>query len=240
MLIFLAIARAEPIPLDTTQLILGWSSGWDDSSATLQRYTRVEGSWVAQGTPIPTRIGRSGLAWGVGLHDPQPGLQKKEGDWRAPAGIFSIGTAFGDALLSPAPVWPMSVVTERTLWVEDPESALYNQHLVILEGRPLTDWEEKQRMRFGDDAHRLKLVIAHNMDPPRTGAGSAIFFHIWRRDGTAPTAGCTAMPADSMEAVIRWLQPDATPVFVLLPVEMVAQLQADWGLPALPTDTLVK
>jgi L,D-peptidoglycan transpeptidase YkuD (ErfK/YbiS/YcfS/YnhG family) len=234
LLLLIAAAVASPIPETATQLLVGWSEGWDSSTATLQRYTRSADDWQPEGPTVPARLGREGLAWGSGLHEAQEGQQKQEGDWRSPAGVFAIGTALGDAVLSPAPDWPMSVVTERTLWVEDPGSPLYNQLHVVSDSRPLTAWETSQRMRMGDAAHRLKLVIQHNTDPPLSGAGSAIFFHIWRRDGTAPTAGCTAMPETELEELIRWLRPEAAPVLVLLPTDEHARLQTAWALPTLP------
>ena len=53
-------------------------------------------------------------------------------------------------------------------------------------------------MKQGDDAHALKLFIAHNAPPNAVpNAGSSIFFHIWRRDGAASTAGCTTMEQPS-------------------------------------------
>lgn len=231
MLIFATAALAAPIPADTDQLILGLTEHADSSSATLQRYVRTETGWQPVSPPIPARIGAEGLAWGIGLHPPQPGLQKVEGDWRAPAGVFRIGEALGDELLSEPLDWPMVTVTERTLWVEDATSPLYNRRHVVPADRPLTEWETSQRMRLGDPAHRLKVVIEHNTAPPVAGSGSAIFFHIWRRDGAAPTAGCTAMAAGELESLVRWLLPEAAPVFALLTAADHARLAEDWGLP---------
>ncbi|MDG1482346.1 MAG: L,D-transpeptidase family protein [Myxococcota bacterium] len=234
MIFFASAALAAPIPADTEQLILGLAAHVDSSAATLQRFVRSDTGWQPVGSQVSARIGRAGMAWGLGLHPTQPGLQKVEGDWRAPAGVFTIGEALGDVLLSEPMAWPMLTVTERTLWVEDASSPYYNQHRVVPPGRPLTDWESSQRMRRGDPAHRLKVAIAHNTSPPVSGSGSAIFFHIWRGDGAKPTAGCTAMSAADLEALMRWLEPDAVPVFVLLSAADHAQLSAEWGLPALP------
>jgi L,D-peptidoglycan transpeptidase YkuD (ErfK/YbiS/YcfS/YnhG family) len=227
-------ALAAPIPADTEQVILGLAEHANSSTATLQRFVRTDAGWQSIGSSVSARIGRAGMAWGIGLHPPQPGLQKVEGDWRTPAGVFTLGEALGDALLSEPLAWPMVEVTERTLWVEDAASPHYNQYLVVPPDRPLTDWESSQRMRRGDPAHRLKVVIEHNTSPPVSGSGSAIFFHIWRRDGDVPTAGCTAMPAADLESLMRWLQPEAMPVFVLLSAADHARLSEKWDLPALP------
>lgn len=126
-------------------------------------------------------------------------------------------------------------VTERDLWVEDPASPDYNRHLVVEGERPLDAWESGQRMRLGDPTHRLKRYVAHNggerSPAAREGAGSAVFLHIWR-DG-ALTAGCTAMPPEPLEALLRWLEPGAAPLYVLLPAPIYGKVQAAWGLPPL-------
>lgn len=96
----------------------------------------------------------------------------------------------------------------------------------------MSEWEVSQRMRLGDPAHRLKLVVAHNTVGPEPGRGSAIFLHIWRRDGGAPTAGCTSLPEASLTTLLHWLQPAERPVYALLTADGWAQYGAEWGLPA--------
>ena len=86
-------------------------------------------------------------------------------------------------------------------------------------------------MRLGDPSHALKVFVAHNTRPIQPGAGSAIFLHVWRRDGDRPTAGCTAMPRDQLETLVTWLDPDAEPVFVLLDRPSLAHLASSWDLP---------
>ena len=75
-------------------------------------------------------------------------------------------------------------------------------------------------------------MIAHN---PQAipGRGSCIFAHLWQAPGVA-TAGCTAMAEPAMQALLQWLQPQAKPVFVLLPQAQWRRLAADWQLPAAP------
>lgn len=234
LLLTIAGALAAPvIPSETTQVVVGVASGWDSSEALVQRWSRTADGWEAVGEVAPARLGRSGLAWGLGLHPAVEGRAKVEGDWRAPAGVFSIGVAFSDGPAGPW-AWPIRQVTERDLWVEDPASEHYNRHLVVPTDRTLTEWESGQRMRMGDPAHRLKLVVNHNAEPPTPGAGSAIFFHIWRGDALStspPTAGCTAMDATSLEALLGWLEPQASPVYVLLPEAEYRTYREAWGLP---------
>jgi L,D-peptidoglycan transpeptidase YkuD (ErfK/YbiS/YcfS/YnhG family) len=229
----LATAMAGVVPDDARQLVLAVVPGPDDSHATVTRWERTDGPWVAVGAPIPARIGAAGVAWGRGLHPPQPGLQKQEGDDRAPAGVFALGDAFGDAA-TPAPgvEWPYHPVGPRDLFVEDPARPEYNTWVHVPGDRPLEAWEAKAAMRRNDPAHALKVLVAHNAAPAVVpGAGSAIFLHVWRRDGAATTAGCTAMARPDLDVLVDWLSPAGRPVFALLTAADLARLGPEWGLP---------
>jgi L,D-peptidoglycan transpeptidase YkuD (ErfK/YbiS/YcfS/YnhG family) len=87
-------------------------------------------------------------------------------------------------------------------------------------------------MKQTDPAHALKLFIAHNA-PPKVvpGAGSSIFFHIWRANGRKPTAGCTTMEEQKLRALIAKLDPARKPLYVLLPKPEYEKYRAAWKLP---------
>jgi L,D-peptidoglycan transpeptidase YkuD (ErfK/YbiS/YcfS/YnhG family) len=122
-------------------------------------------------------------------------------------------------------------ITSRDLWVEDPASPDYNRHR-RLDREPSTAWEKKQQMKQNDPAHSLKLFIAHNAGAAiRPGAGSSIFFHIWRADGGKPTAGCTTMSEKNLRSLIAALDPSRNPIYVILPESDYARLRAAWKLP---------
>lgn len=226
-----ALAGPPVVPEETRQLLLVVVPTASDSHGTLTRWERDADGWQARGAPVPVRTGAAGVAWGRGLHPPQSGLQKVEGDDRSPEGVFLVGDAFGDAPALAAR-WPYHPVTPRDLWYEDPASPQYNTHVVVPGERPLTSEEAAAVMRHGDPAHALKLFVAHNAAPDVVpGAGSAIFVHVWRRNGAPPTAGCTAMARPELEAVLAWLDPAATPVFALVTAEDLARLGPDWDLP---------
>ena len=236
LLLAAAPAGAFTLPEGTRQLIVGRAESWEATEARLQRWERdpAGGAWRAVGVAVPARLGRNGLAWGRGLHPAMPGLQKKESDGRAPAGVFAVGGAFGDEADVPRhPALPYRRVTPADLWVEDAESPHYNRHLVLPDGRaPATDWERKQQMKQGDPAHKLKLFIAHNAGADvQPGAGSAIFFHIWREGGGKPSTGCTVMDEAVLREWIGWIDPSRQPLYVLLPEEEYAARRAGWKLP---------
>ena len=218
---------------DSTQAVVGIASSWDSSHVAVSVYERSGKAWHKVAGPWKGRLGKKGLAWGRGLHPIPPGEQaKREGDWRAPAGVFAIGGAWGyDPTIRKHPKLFYRQVTTRDLWVEDPDSPHYNRHL-ILEREPRAGWEKRAQMRQDDYPHSLKLFIAHNAPPrPVPGAGSAIFFHIWRNGGKTPTSGCTTLPESRLRTLIARLDPTRKPLYVLLPQSTYSQLRAGWHLP---------
>ncbi len=238
-----ALAAQQPaagIPAATGQLIMGIADGWSSTRAKLYLFQRQSprGPWqAALKTPFPVLMGRSGLAWGHGTlpvpHGQKGVPSKREKDWRAPAGAFSLGMLFGyDAAGPQGAAWPFYQVTARDCWIDDPQHPAYNRHIVVDPAAP-PPWYAKQRMRLGDSAYRWMLEIKHNANPPVPGHGSAIFFHT-RRGPDKPSAGCTTMAVGDLVAMLRWLQPRAQPMYVLLPrAEYLARLNT-WGLPAIP------
>ena len=232
--LFAVGVQAFTLPDYCGQVILGLADDWDSSRITLQRFEReADGGWRAVSEKIPARIGQSGLAWGRGLHPPTPGgANKKEGDWKAPAGVFTIGEAYGYAAnIEKRGNLPYNQIKPGDLWVEDPSSPHYNQ-LVVLDRPANSKWERQQQMHLNDAAHSLKLFIAHNAIPDiEPGAGSAIFFHIWRANGEVPSAGCTAMSGAELKKLIAWVNPDLEPLYVLLPLTVYEQVKKEWQLP---------
>lgn len=227
---------AFEIPLETTQLVVGRSHGWDDTHVTLQRWTRSASGWEPVGAAWPGRLGRNGLAWGLGLHPQPPGaVLKKEGDGRAPAGVFALGGVYGYGPASGvqrAAGLAYHQVGPSDLWVEDPDSPDYNRHIRLPGRGPATEWEKAQQMKQGDPAHSLKLLIHHNTGPRIVpGGGSAIFFHIWRQDGAKTSAGCTVMSEADLRTLIAWVDPKKRPLFVLLPEQDYLTLRPRWKLP---------
>lgn len=226
-------AAAFELPARSTQCLLGISDGWNGSSVTLCLYEKKGAAWKPVSAPWKGRLGKSGLIWGKGIHPVAAGAAtKKEGDNRSPAGVFAIGGAWGyePTIRKNASLYYRQV-TPRDLWVEDPASPKYNCN-VILDHVPATAWEKKQQMKQDDAAHSLKLFIAHNAPPNAIpGAGSSIFFHIWRREGSAPTAGCTTMEKAKLQWLVSQIDPAKRPLYVLLPKAEYEKFRTAWKLP---------
>jgi L,D-peptidoglycan transpeptidase YkuD (ErfK/YbiS/YcfS/YnhG family) len=115
-------------------------------------------------------------------------------------------------------------------YVDDSNSPYYNRHVRIDPRQGVPPWFEKQRMRLGDAAYKWMLEIRHNQQPAAPGYGSAIFFHV-RRGPDKPSAGCTTMAEADLVRLLRWLDPQAAPHYVLLPKADYAALRGAWGLP---------
>lgn len=232
LLVTLLAGQARAQSSAVRQLVVVTTPAWDSVSGTLQRYSRVRAStaWRAVGAPVPIVVGQTGLAWGedvVGRHnDPR----KREGDGKAPAGRFELGTAFGFAPAGAidsvrVPYMPLDDGSEC---VDDTASVHYNT--VVERGAvPRVDWQSAERMR-SIDLYRLGVIVRYNMRPVRRGRGSCIFLHIWRAAGS-PTSGCTAMPAADLETVVRWLDPHANAMLVQLPRAEYSRLRRPWKLP---------
>lgn len=218
---------------NSQQLVVGVSSGWSSSSAKLYLYEKKGKPWALKKGPWEVCLGRTGSAWGLGVHQNPSGVRlKKEGDQKSPAGAFYIGGAWGYAKeIKRNPKLPYRKVTPMDLWIEDSKSPYYNQHLV-LKHPPKTAWEKQAQMKQGDHAHSLKLFVAHNPPPKATpGAGSAVFFHIWRGGGSKPTAGCTTMSEINLKELIAWIDPTKKPLYVLLPQAEYQKYRGLWKLP---------
>ncbi len=226
---------AEPsgISAHSQQLIIGITNGWESSHGKVQLFTLNQGQWVATTPAFKARFGRNGLKWGLGRHINKKGVDlKKEGDGCTPAGIFALGDLWGYApSCEKHRAMKYHQITPRHLWVEDVKSPSYNQPL-LLSHNPRTPWEKKAQMRQNDYAHSLKLFIKHNTEPqPTPGMGSSIFFHIWRKNGQKPTAGCTTMSESNLRKLVKKIDPRKNPLYVVLPASEYAQQKLSWMLP---------
>lgn len=231
-----AATAQAPQPLqEAQQLIVVTTQSWSAVSGTLHAFARgADGRWVSAGADTRIVVGKSGLGWGRGLV-PVIGFTgpvKQEGDGRAPAGAFALGTAFGYAPPDSAR-WlhlPYVQATTSLECVDDPASRWYNQVLPRQSAVPAPDWHSSEIMRLSSDQYRWGVVVNHNIDPAQPGDGSCIFLHIWSQEG-AGTVGCTAMTERNLKVIMEWLDPRRRPVLVQLTQYQYGRLRGSWGLP---------
>lgn len=240
-LVPLQAAARRPSPIaQSTEVIVVTTHDWSSAEGTLLRFERSDRhkKWEAAGQPIAVMVGKNGLGWGSGILPMGADVRgagapmKKEGDGKAPAGVFRLSKAFGYGAAQ-LPGWKMPYVglSPSVECVDDTGSKFYNQ--VVDRSAVAPDWNSSEHMLRSDELYRWGIVVEHNAGPPVPGAGSCIFLHIWRGPGQ-PTVGCTAMPEAEIESLLGWLDPARTPLLVQLPVDEYARLRKRWKLPPLP------
>lgn len=220
----------------SSQMMLVVTPDWNATEGVMATFERTDAGWKAVSPSAPITVGRTGTAWGVGLHPAQGnGPHKQEGDGKAPAGVFTLGEAFGyaDSLKTGLNYAPMSATN---YCIDVPASPLYNQ---IVDSRSVgeaavKDSTEPMRRDIhakGDQRYKEGFVIQHNAANV-SGAGSCIFAHLWKAPGEA-TAGCTAMAEPTMDRLLGWLDAARHPILVQLPRAEYERLRAAWNLPAI-------
>jgi D-alanyl-D-alanine dipeptidase len=197
--------------LDTKQLIVVTTKNWSVPNGTLQRYENEGHHWHKVGKAIEIKLGRNGLGWGIGLHTTPKDAKiiKKEGDGKAPAGIFELKQAFG--YFSFVVDYPYEVYKATNHCVDDVNSKLYNK--IVDSSKVDVDYKSFEHMRFAKNYYKYGIVVNHNhIDEAgaQKGAGSCIFIHI----KPVPTAGCTVMREDEMMEIIEWLDAKKHPLLV--------------------------
>ena len=233
----------DKLPSDARQLIVVVTPDWNTVDGRLVRFERTTpgAEWRRVGDAIPIVVGKTGLAWGLGVvSNKSIGIGtadpiKREGDGRAPAGVFSLGTAFGVAPRAlPGSKTPYVRLTPTVECVDDTKSKYYNR--IVDRASVVPDWDSSEKMLSVGDPYRWGLFVDHNVSADGTskpGSGSCIFLHIWRGPGHG-TVGCTAMDQSELERLLAWVDPARKPLLVQLPAGEYERLQKSWGLPVLP------
>ncbi|HHO65355.1 MAG TPA: hypothetical protein ENJ71_02415, partial [Epsilonproteobacteria bacterium] len=205
----------------TEQLIVVTTKNWSAPNGKLQRYERKGNTWYKAGREVSIKLGRNGLGWGKGLHSIPKGAKfiKKEGDGKAPAGIFTLKQAFG---YQPFVVdYPYEVYRSTDHCVDDSKSKYYNK--IIDSTKVKKDYKSFEHMKFPKDYYKYGIVVNHNhIDEAGAvkGAGSCIFIHIKK----VPTAGCTVMNEAEMKEIIHWLDADKNPLLLQGTEEVIKTL----------------
>jgi L,D-peptidoglycan transpeptidase YkuD (ErfK/YbiS/YcfS/YnhG family) len=214
--------------LKTSQLVVVTTGGWNTIEGKMSTYEWVNNKWSIVLKDIPIVTGRSGLAWGKGLHDPalNKGKLKKEGDGNAPAGIYYLSGLFGYEDIS-AKMNSLKV-DDRTFCVDDPKSAYYNH--IVKADTVQKDWNSAETMRMKSDVYKYGIFVDYNVNPAVAGKGSCIFMHIWSKSNS-PTAGCTAMTEADILQLISFLDKSKNPVLVQVPQSEYPEFKNRYKLP---------
>ncbi|MBV8691881.1 MAG: hypothetical protein JOY57_09505 [Actinobacteria bacterium] len=202
-------SAAAPTPLlverlrnvgDAQQVITVTSSSSSSAIASLEAFERdgPNGSWRRVTGPVTAYVGRNGFS-----------SDKHEGDGTTPVGVYGFGTAFGTAA-NPGVHLTYRQATQPDVWVDDPNSALYN---TWQQDPPDGRWSSAERL-YQPAPYHYAAVIDYNA--ARTpGKGSAIFLHVSQGRGTA---GCASVAEPVLLQLLRWLDPARHPVIAMGPV----------------------
>lgn len=159
-------------------------------------FQQTKGQWyIVEETATQVFVGRNGFA-----------KNKTEGDGCTPIGFYKIGSAF---YINKKPETKLDSfqINEQGYWVDDPQSAFYNQYVV---GTDEKDWNSAEHM-IDYDVYRYGFVVDYNPDC-KPGLGSAIFFHI----GYSYTAGCIAANEDYILKYLSLLDKDKNPYILIV------------------------
>ncbi len=231
----------SPIPYSSNQVIIVVTDSASAVKGTLYYFKRdrAEDDWAAVSGSIPVVLGRSGLGTGIGLHREELNgrlPQKREGDGRSPAGVFTLSHVFGyanDTTVTDLKM-PYIHITEVMECIDDINSRYYNRIVSRseIEGSDSVDWRSSEKMRNAGIYYELGVVVDHNSDNIASGAGSCIFLHNWAEPDET-MAGCTAMAPAKMREIVYWLDESKNPVLVQLTKELYGELMERWDLPVL-------
>ncbi len=176
-----------------TQLVTVAASG---TTAQIRFFSCEEGIWEERPElACQGRVGRNGVA-----------ADKQEGDGCTPTGLYGIGSAFYIQNL-PHTGLDTFQITDKTYWVDDPNSRFYNQKV---EGTQNKDWNSAEHM-ISYDVYRYGFVVEYNLQAVKN-AGSAIFFHL----GNTPTSGCIATGESMVLAYLKELDREQNPHILIV------------------------
>ena len=222
----------KPNLKDSSQMLLVTTKGWDDVNGVAQRYERVNGKWKKLGSRIGISVGRTGMAWGVGVYSfDAAGPIKKEGDGKSPAGVFLLTQLFSaNESAQPHAHMPFIQLTPTVECVDDPKSSAYNT-LVDPKSPSERTWDSSEHMLRRDSIYDFGVFVAHNT-PAKPGVGSCIFIHELDPFGEVyGTAGCTALPGEQLVRLFGWLDATKNPMLVQMPIREYKTFKKALSLP---------
>jgi len=164
---------------------------------------------------IDVNIGKNGLGIGLGkikIQNHNIDL-KKEGDKKAPIGIFKLSSVFGYEKNKQLHM-PYIYTSKDLICVDDSKSRYYNQIIHMPKNKP----NSFELMKREDNQYKIGIVVEHNKDALEQ-RGSCIFIHLQKHKDT-PTVGCTSMNYKNLNKIIHWLDKSKNPILIQIPRAM--------------------
>jgi L,D-peptidoglycan transpeptidase YkuD (ErfK/YbiS/YcfS/YnhG family) len=186
-----------------TQLVIVQAPNYATTSATLTAWQRQGSCWVAIFGPWTATIGANGFS-----------DHHVEGDNTTPTGAYGVGSVMYGNDPNPGVLYPYHQLVCGDWWDEDATSPEYNTFQNVPCGSTPPFGGDSEALWQETTAYPSFAVIDYNDSPIVPGAGSGIFLHA---DVGGPTAGCVSLPLGELDEVLRWLDPDDSPLVVLGP-----------------------
>lgn len=205
----LILATLQIFLFSSEQIVLVVAEDFNTSKAFLECY---ENGAKVCGT-FEVNIGTNGLGWGIGeveLSQKKSEPLKKEGDKKAPAGVFKLSKIFGYEKEKEFHM-PYIYTAKELICVDDVNSSFYNQIIHIPQNEP----KSFEFMQRNDNQYELGIVVEHNKNAVQE-KGSCIFMHVSKKKD-ASTAGCTAMNLSEIKKIASWLNESKNPILIQIP-----------------------
>ena len=191
----------------------------DDMNASVAKLECYEGSKLVY-KDINVNIGKNGLGVGLGvvpLRESATMPLKKEGDKKAPMGVFRLSALFGYAQNKNYKM-PYLHISEKLICVDDSNSKDYNT-IIMAKGNEKS-FEYMQRK---DNQYKIGIVVQHNARAIAK-RGSCIFIHI-QKGKKKPTVGCTSMKEKTLVKIVKWLDKSKNPILIQIPKSLSPQIK---------------
>lgn len=196
------------VPPGTTQVLVTARDPETRSVAQVTLWEKKGPKWVAVKGPYTARIGENGF---------RPAEERTEGDGTTPQGVFPILAAFGGGGAPNTTRIPYTVLRAGDCWISATDDPAYNRW-VTREGCGSPNLDLFARGSQENSLLHTALIIGFNTSPRVVPRGSAIFFHLPRRDNAnkvIPTTGGIGLGEGSLRAIISRLDERFNPVAIL-------------------------
>ena len=180
--------------LGTNQLLIVAASGMDKTTCKVSMHERDgEGNWI-QIFSVDGYVGKKGMVLDS---------ERKEGCGKTPIGVYYFNKAFGIAD-DPGCSIPYIKVTKDLYWSGDMRDGMCYNEMVSINDLPELDIKSSEHLIDYTKAYQYCLNISFN-EECTPGRGSAIFLHCMGNNKY--TAGCVAVPKDTMVQIMKCVDP---------------------------------
>lgn len=175
---------------NATQLITVATANTTTTDATVTYYTKqADDSWKSVFS-VAGHVGVDGIG------------QASEYVSRTPVGLYHFSKAFGRNA-DPGSSIPYTQVDANDYWVDDPDSAYYNQFISADNGEE-AEWNSAEHILSAGDSYNYVLALDYN-SACVPGAGSAMFLHCY---AGVPSQGCITIPQEYMVQLLQNISSD--------------------------------